>query len=92
MVSFLDFCISSHAYEAGFTLEYEILPWFMLELDRLYTITLVSINMCGKFIKKYISVAMLLTLVLLRNMRYHRGLCWSWIDLHNYTCFGQYVW
>ena len=27
----------------------------MMELDRLYTITLVSINMCGKFIKLYIS-------------------------------------
>ena len=48
---FIKTIISIHAYEACFTLEYEISTWFMFELDRLYTITLVSINTCGKFIR-----------------------------------------
>ena len=32
------FC--SYAYEACFAVEYEMSPWLMLELDRLYTIYL----------------------------------------------------
>ena len=43
-----EFDISNFAYETCFASEYEISPWFMLELDRLYTITRVTIYTCGK--------------------------------------------
>ena len=46
-----EFYISNYAYETCFASEYEISPWFMLELDRLYTITRVTIYTCGKFIR-----------------------------------------
>ena len=46
-----EFYISNYAYETCFASEYEISPWFMLELDRLYTITSVTIHPCGKFIR-----------------------------------------
>ena len=51
VVSLQEFYISSYAYETCFASGYEISPWFMLGMDRLYTLTRVSINTCGKFIR-----------------------------------------
>ena len=47
------FYASGHAYEDCFASEFEISPWWMLELDEPHTITRVYIVTCGKFVNRY---------------------------------------